>query len=253
MSEEASNPAPEKPAEGGGGSQVIMIMAIISVLMLGGGFALAYFVLPKQLLDMATKDWPKQEAAHAEGDAHAAGAADGGHGEAKKDDGHGDAKKADAGHGEAKKDDGHGDAKKADAGHGEAKKDDGHGDAKKADAGHGEAKKEEGGGHGGGAEAAAAPDFKIEDLFVNTAGSRGARTAKVSLSIEADKPVLDEMTARKPRIIDTVSMVIGSKSSDELTAPTTRATLRSELIATLNAILTKGKVGNIYFLELLIQ
>ncbi len=234
MSEEASNPAPEKPAEGGGGSQVIMIMAIISVLMLGGGFALAYFVLPKQLLDMATKDWPKQEAAHAEGDAHAAGAADGGHGEAKKDDGHGD-------------------AKKADAGHGEAKKDDGHGDAKKADAGHGEAKKEEGGGHGGGAEAAAAPDFKIEDLFVNTAGSRGARTAKVSLSIEADKPVLDEMTARKPRIIDTVSMVIGSKSSDELTAPTTRATLRSELIATLNAILTKGKVGNIYFLELLIQ
>jgi len=47
--------------------------------------------------------------------------------------------------------------------------------------------------------------------------------------------------------------VLSTKTLDDLTAPTIRGTLRTELLGIINPTLKEGRVDNIYFTDLLVQ
>jgi flagellar basal body-associated protein FliL len=227
--EETPAAATDAAAGGKGVSPTVLIgiAAGFMMLMMGGGFALAFFVLPGQIAK-AINGPPTEH--HATVDAH---------GSEKKDDAHGEKKT------EEKKDDAHGAEKKDDHA---KKEDDKHGEKKDA---HGAEKDP----HGVETRSAgtAVSHFSVQEILVNVSGSRGSRFVKVSLSFDAAKSVLSELEAKRPMVIDLVSQSMGSKSMEELTAPTARSTLRNELITLVNATLKEGQVANIYFTEFIIQ
>lgn len=207
-------PAAAAPAKAGPG---LPVLAGVLGGMLAAGFALTYFVLPARLAAVLKSELEAAPAAPA-GD-HAAP----GHGEAPAG-GH-DAAPAAGGHG-APAEGGHG----APAG------------------GHGAPAE---GGHG--APAKAAEDFVLDGIVVNVAGSRTGRFIKVSLAFDAPPEVHAELASQRSRVTDLVSGHLAAKPEEQLRAPTARGTLRTELVGAVNALLTRGEVRNVFFLEFLIQ
>lgn len=239
MAEEAEKTEASAPssAQGGGGMSMgvfIGVSVFLAVLLLGGGFALAFFVLPGQVASvietqnemMLTELSMKQEGGAAGGAAEAPPA------EAPQEEhgGHG----AEGGHG----------------GEHAPPPEEGHG----AEGGHGG-----GGGHGaagGSAESgqyAAAEEFVLSDIIVNLAGSRGGRYVQASLFFDGPKTVLGELEAQRPKVVDLVSEVLSSKTLDHFNAPGIRGELRREIIAAINAMLSRGKLENVYFEKLIVQ
>jgi flagellar basal body-associated protein FliL len=95
--------------------------------------------------------------------------------------------------------------------------------------------------------------FTIDDITVNIADTRGNRFVRAGVYFEAEGPVLDELEANRPRMIDTVGQVLSTKTLDELTAPNIRGVLREELLGIINPTLKSGRVDNLYFTDLLVQ
>jgi flagellar protein FliL len=95
--------------------------------------------------------------------------------------------------------------------------------------------------------------FTIEELIVNIADTRGNRFVRAGVYFEAAPEVLEELEANRARMVDTVGQVLSTKTLDDLTAPTIRGTLRTELLGIINPTLKAGRVDNIYFTDLLVQ
>ena len=95
--------------------------------------------------------------------------------------------------------------------------------------------------------------FTIEEVTVNIADTRGNRFVRAGVYFEAEPPVLEELEANRARMIDTVGQVLSTKTLDDLTSPTIRGTLRTELLGIINPTLKTGRVDNIYFTDLLVQ
>ena len=95
--------------------------------------------------------------------------------------------------------------------------------------------------------------FTIEEVTVNIADTRGNRFVRAGVFFEADPPVLEELEANRPRMIDTVGQVLSTKTLDELTAPDIRGNLRQQLMGIINPTLKQGKIDNLYFTDLLVQ
>ena len=106
---------------------------------------------------------------------------------------------------------------------------------------------------GGGQSNPAVTKFTIEELIVNIADTRGNRFVRAGVYFEAEPPVLEELEANRARMIDTVGQVLSTKTLDDLTSPTIRGTLRTELLGIINPTLKTGRVDNIYFTDLLVQ
>jgi flagellar FliL protein len=105
----------------------------------------------------------------------------------------------------------------------------------------------------GGQTNPAVTKFTIEELIVNIADTRGNRFVRAGVYFEAAPPVLEELEANRARMIDTVGQVLSTKTLDDLTSPTIRGTLRTELLGIINPTLKSGRVDNIYFTDLLVQ
>ena len=226
MSEQSDQPndAAAAPAAGGGKGPLMTIIAV-SVVMLGAGFGLSYFIIPGLVLDKIEKESQMKET---EAAAEGAAPAEGG-------------EKAEAG----EKASAHGAAPEAAPAHGAP-----------APPAHGAPPPAHGAPAEAGKEAPAAPatvEFTLRDMVVNTAGSRGARFVKISLSLEGPAEVVRELESRRAAVTDMVSTTVGGKTADELTGPKARGELRSELLGNLNALLKAGRLENVYFLELLVQ
>lgn len=88
---------------------------------------------------------------------------------------------------------------------------------------------------------------------MNIADTRGNRFVRAGVYFEAAPPVLEELEANRARMIDTVGQVLSTKTLDDLTSPTIRGTLRTELLGIINPTLKSGRVDNIYFTDLLVQ
>jgi flagellar FliL protein len=95
--------------------------------------------------------------------------------------------------------------------------------------------------------------FTVEEITVNIADTKGNRFVRAGVYFDADQPVLEELEANRPRIIDTVGQVLSTKTLDELTSPNIRGTLRDELMGIINPTLKAGHIDNLYFTDLLVQ
>lgn len=97
-----------------------------------------------------------------------------------------------------------------------------------------------------------APVVPLETFIVNLAGSKGRRILRVDLELEvSDAKVVAEIEQRKAQIRDIIIIMLSGRTYDQIAAKDGKNELREDIKATLNAFLTKGKVTNTFFTNLL--
>lgn len=97
-----------------------------------------------------------------------------------------------------------------------------------------------------------APVVPLETFIVNLAGSKGRRILRVDLELEvSDSKVVAEIEQRKAQIRDIIIIMLSGRTYDQISGKEGKNELRDDVKATLNAFLTKGKVSNVFFTNLL--
>lgn len=102
------------------------------------------------------------------------------------------------------------------------------------------------------ADAVKASVVPLETFIVNLAGSKGRRILRVDLELEVSDPkVVAEIEQRKAQIRDIIIIMLSGRTYDQISAKEGKNELRDDIKGTLNAFLTKGKVSNVFFTNLL--
>ncbi|MEQ1722414.1 MAG: flagellar basal body-associated FliL family protein [Pseudobdellovibrio sp.] len=92
----------------------------------------------------------------------------------------------------------------------------------------------------------------LETFIVNLAGSKGRKVLKVNMELEVKgQEVIQEIENRKAQIRDFIIIILSSKSYDEVSAKEGKDALRNEIKDNINSFLSKGKIINVYFTELI--
>lgn len=93
---------------------------------------------------------------------------------------------------------------------------------------------------------------ELETFVVNLAGSKGRRILKVNVGLEVKGvEVANEIKNRQAQIRDFIIIILSSKSYDEVSAKDGKEALKSEIKDNINSFLSKGKISNVYFTELI--
>ena len=96
----------------------------------------------------------------------------------------------------------------------------------------------------------------METFFVNLAGSRGGKIARVTMELEVEennKEIVQEIDRRKPQIRDIIIILLSSKTFDQIATKEGKDNLRDEIKERLNSFLTKGKIKSVLFTEFLLN
>lgn len=96
----------------------------------------------------------------------------------------------------------------------------------------------------------------METFFVNLAGSRGGKIARVTLELEIEEKstdITEEIERRKPQIRDIIIILLSSKTYEQISTRDGKDNLREEIKARLNSFLTKGKIKSVLFTEFLLN
>ena len=94
----------------------------------------------------------------------------------------------------------------------------------------------------------------LETFIVNLAGSKGRRIAKVNIELELQgEHVATEIDQRKAQVRDIIIILLAGKTYDQVSTKEGKDQLREEIMQTVNAFLTKGKIKQVYFTEFIYQ
>jgi flagellar FliL protein len=94
----------------------------------------------------------------------------------------------------------------------------------------------------------------MDGILVNVADTKGRRFFKTSLTLEMEGKDLEaEAPERMPVLRGKVIDVLSRKTMEQLVQPGARDSLRTELLATLNAEVTGGEFRDVFFTEFLVQ
>jgi flagellar FliL protein len=95
--------------------------------------------------------------------------------------------------------------------------------------------------------------YALDEFLVNLSDEDG-RILKVNVVIshEENKKLAEELVLKKPIIRDVVNTSFRSKKSADF-VPTSIDAMKNDLIATINTVLTKGKISHVYFNDIFIQ
>ena len=94
----------------------------------------------------------------------------------------------------------------------------------------------------------------LDNFLVNLADPLGKRYINVTFEVEVTHPdVVQELAAQKPKIRDSIILLLSSKSYADLAPPESKLTLKSEIINRLNQILGGSKVTRVFFTHMVIQ
>ncbi|OEU60539.1 MAG: hypothetical protein BA870_11340 [Desulfuromonadales bacterium C00003094] len=105
-----------------------------------------------------------------------------------------------------------------------------------------------------GAKGTIGPMVGIEPFIINILDDEGTRYLKAAITLEVNnEPVVEEISLRMPQIRDTILLLVGNKTFNELADLQGKLQLRSELRERLNKIVTSGRVQKIYFTEFVVQ
>lgn len=92
----------------------------------------------------------------------------------------------------------------------------------------------------------------LETFIVNLAGSKGRKVLKVNMELEVQgQDVIIEIDNRKAQIRDFIIIILSSKTYDEVSTKEGKDLLRNEIKDQVNSFLSKGKIMNVYFTELI--
>lgn len=96
--------------------------------------------------------------------------------------------------------------------------------------------------------------YEIKDVVVNPANTKGERYLLVSLGIEVDnKADLSILKKQKPVIRDRIITTLAQESMQDLSSVKGRHKLKVDLLQTINHILKKKMVRNLFFTEYVMQ
>lgn len=94
----------------------------------------------------------------------------------------------------------------------------------------------------------------LDTFLVNLADPLGKRYIKVTFEVElADPKITEELTRQKPKIRDSIIMLLSSKTFADLAPPQSKEELKVEITNRLNLILGGPKVTRIFITDIVIQ
>ncbi len=92
----------------------------------------------------------------------------------------------------------------------------------------------------------------LETFIVNLAGAKGRKVLKVNMELEVKgAEIVSEIDNRKAQIRDFIIIILSSKTYDEVSTKEGKDALRNEIKDNINTFLSKGKISNVYFTELI--
>jgi len=98
------------------------------------------------------------------------------------------------------------------------------------------------------------PMVEIKEFIVNIISEDDGHYVKASLTIELDKEMaLEETNKRMAQIRDSILLLVGNKTYEELQDLQGKKQLKAELISRINSFLQTGKVKAIYFTDFVVQ
>ena len=98
------------------------------------------------------------------------------------------------------------------------------------------------------------PMVTIDEFVVNIISKDGRHYVKAALTIELNKDeALEETNKRMPQIRDSILLLVGNKTFEELHDLQGKKQLKAELVSKINSFLQTGKVKAIYFTDFVVQ
>lgn len=98
------------------------------------------------------------------------------------------------------------------------------------------------------------PMVNIEEFIVNIISAENNHYVKASLTLELTNELSkEEVNKRMPQIRDSILLLVGNKTYEELQDLQGKKQLKAELTSKLNSILQSGSVKSIYFTDFVVQ
>jgi flagellar protein FliL len=92
----------------------------------------------------------------------------------------------------------------------------------------------------------------LETFIVNLANSKGRKVLKVNMELEvAGTDIVQEIDNRKAQIRDFIIIILSVKTYEQISTKEGKDDLRTEIKDKVNSFLSKGKITNVYFTELI--
>jgi len=92
--------------------------------------------------------------------------------------------------------------------------------------------------------------YALEGFLVNVNSEQGPKFLQVQMELELSDPALeDEVSRKKAAIRDSIIVLLTSRSYRQLKATNGLKTLRTDIIQSINHLLSGGKVKDVYFTQ----
>jgi len=96
--------------------------------------------------------------------------------------------------------------------------------------------------------------YPMDTFTVNLKSDAGRRYLKVSMSLELEGEELSlELDAKTPVLRDRIIRILSSKTLEEISSKKGKAKVSSQVMDTLNSMISDGQIKGIYFTEFVIQ
>ena len=108
--------------------------------------------------------------------------------------------------------------------------------------------------HGAELQTDIGPQVNIDEFIVNIISGDTPHYVKASLTVELDNEVVKgEVEKRMPQMRDSILLLIGNKTFEELQDLQGKKQLKAELTGKINSFLKNGKVKAVYFTNFVVQ
>ena len=98
------------------------------------------------------------------------------------------------------------------------------------------------------------PIYSLDTFIVNLADKGGKRYLRVSIDLELDSEKLEsEVKKRLPQVRDSILSILPTKRFEDISSAKGKTDLRDQMLASINRLLARGQITNIYFKEFVVQ